>query len=203
MIELTEIGNRTTNLGVVRVIEGFCEPRASVSVWTEVSRTSFVCGPEGNFSLQMGVPANASWHIVRASTEDLGGNANSTSIEVLYQEWLDWAIDDAEAGGPMLYWAFGLVLAGFTMLGLTSWGVRRRRVRLAVAVETASKEAESATESFEEVGDWLDDMLNETAPMEPSRPLPEEEELRAWARGERDVQDWRDRIPDDETSDNR
>ena len=203
VIELTEIGNRTTNLGVVRVVEGICEPRASVSVWTEVASTSFVCGPEGNFSLQMGVPANASWHIVRASTEDLGGNTNSTSIEVLYQEWLDWAIDDAEAGGPMLYWALGLVLAVFSMLGLTSWGVRRRRVRLAAAVETASKEAESAAESIEEVGDWLDDMLNETAPLEPSRPLPEEEELRAWARGERDVQDWRDRIPDDETSDNR
>ena len=107
VIELTEIGNRTTNLGVVRVIEGVCEPRASVSVWTEVASNSFVCGPEGNFSLQMGVPANASWHIVRASTEDLGGNTNSTSIEVLYQEWLDWAIDDAEAGGPMLYWALG------------------------------------------------------------------------------------------------
>ena len=46
-------------------------------------------------------------------------------------------------------------------------------------------------------------MLNETVPMEPYRHLPEEEELRAWARGERDVQDWRDRIPDGETSDNR
>ena len=33
--------------------------------------------------------------------------------------------------------------------------------------------------------------------------LPEEEELRAWARGEREVQDWRDRIPDGETSDKR
>ena len=103
----------------------------------------------------------------------------------------------------MLYWALGLVLAVFSMLGLTSWGVRRRRERLGAAVEMAAKEAESATESFEVVGDWLDDMLNETAPTEPSKPLPEEEELRAWARGEREVQDWRDRIPDGETSDKR
>ena len=32
----------------------------------------------------------------------------------------------------------------------------------------------------------------------PPEPLPEEEELRAWARGERDVQDWQDRIPDED-----
>ena len=201
VIELLEVGNRTTNLGVVRVIEGACEPRASVTVWTEVAGTSFVCGAEGNFSLQLGVPANASWHVVSATTEDLGGNSNSTSIEVLYQEWLDWAIDDAEAGGPMLYWGLGLVLGVLSLLGLTSWGVRRRRESLAAAEEAAAAEAESAAEALEEVGDWLDDMLDETAPAAPAETLPEEEELRAWARGERDVQDWRERIPDDDVID--
>ena len=110
VIELYEITNRTSNLDSIRIIEGICEPRASVTVWTEVSTTSFICGTEGNFSLQLGIPSNASWHKVEVTTVDLGGNTNATSIEVLYQEWLDWAIDDAEAGGPILYYGIGVLL---------------------------------------------------------------------------------------------
>ena len=52
---------------------------------------------------------------------------------------------------------------------------------------------------MERGSDWLDEMLEETAPLQPDsplEPLPEEEALRAWARGERDVKEWRDRIPD-------
>lgn len=200
-LNLTEVANRTTNLEPVRVISGVCETRASVTVWTEISSTSFVCGSEGNFTVQLGVPANASWHVVSATSVDLGGNTNATSIEVLYQEWFDWAIDDAEAGGPMLYWGLGLVLGVLALLGLTSWGVRRRRERLVAAEAAAVAEAESAAEALDEVGDWLDDMLDETEPEGPAEPLPEEAELRAWARGERDVGDWRERIPDDDVID--
>jgi len=59
-------------------------------------------------------------------------------------------------------------------------------------------------ESLDGVSDWLNDMLEESEPEVaeiPAEPLPEEEELRAWARGERDVSEWRDRIPEDEPID--
>ena len=162
-------------------------------MWTEVSATSFVCRPEGNFSLQLGIPANASWHIVEATTIDLGGNSNSTNIEVLYQEWLDWAIDDAEAGGSTLYWGIGLIIGLIVIIASTVVLVNRRR-----------SENNKSDESMERGSDWLDEMLEETTPLQPDsplEPLPEEEELRAWARGERDVKEWRDRIPDDDILD--
>jgi len=193
VIELYEITNRTSNLDSIRMFEGICEPRASVTVWTEVSATSFICGPEGNFSLQLGIPANASWHKVEVTTIDLGGNTNATSIEVLYQEWLDWAIDDAEAGGPILYYGIALILGLFALIGLTVLLVNKNRAK--------RSETEDALENS---SDWLDEIVEETAPPKPEsppKPLPEEEELRAWARGEREVQDWRDRIPEDDLLD--
>jgi len=190
VIELYEITNRTSNLESVRIIEGICEPRASVTVWTEVSATSFVCGIEGNFSLQLGIPANASWHKVEVTTVDLGGNTNATSIEVLYQEWLDWAIDDAEAGGPILYYGIGVLIALIAVIGLTVVLVGRKKEKI-----------RESGNSLESASEWIDEIVEETAPPEPElppEPLPEEEELRAWARGEREVQDWQDRIPDDD-----
>ncbi len=189
-IKLHEIANRTSNLESVRIIEGICEPRASVTVWTEVSATSFVCGVEGNFSLQLGIPANATWHKVEATTVDIGGNTNSTSIEVLYQEWIDWAIDDAEAGGPILYYGIGVLIALIAVIGLTVILVGRNSVKRQEYENTLDSES-----------DWIDEIVNETAPPEPElppEPLPEEEELRAWARGEREIQEWQDRIPEDD-----
>jgi len=193
VIELYEITNRTSNLDSIRIIDGICEPRASVTVWTEVSATSFICGTEGNFSLQLGIPANASWHKVEVTTVDLGGNTNATSIEVLYQEWLDWAIDDAEAGGPILYYGIGIILGLIVVIGLTVALVGRKKAKI--------RESQNTLES---ASDWIDEMVEETAlpkPNLPPEPLPEEEELRAWARGEREVQDWQDRIPDEDILD--
>ena len=190
VIELYEITNRTSNRDSIRIIAGICEPRASVTVWTEVSATSLICGAEGNFSLQLGIPSNASWHKVEVTTVDLGGNTNATSIEVLYQEWLDWAIDDAEAGGPILYYGIGAIIALFSVIGLTIFLVSRKKANM--------RESENTPEN---TSDWIDNIVDETAPLMPDLPpeiLPEEEELRAWARGERDVQDWQDRIPDED-----
>ena len=121
-----------------------------MTVWTEVSATSFICGQEGNFSLQLGIPANASWHKVEVTTVDLGGNTNATSIEVLYQEWLDWAIDDAEAGGPILYYGLGLLLALIALIGLTVFMIGRRKEKI--------REVE---ENLDNVMDWIDEMVDE------------------------------------------
>jgi hypothetical protein len=48
------------------------------------------------------------------------------------------------------------------------------------------------------------ELEGEGAPVEPTgpaEPLPEEDELRAWARGEREVRSWRDSVPDDDVID--
>jgi subtilisin family serine protease len=198
-LNLTEITNRTTNLEPTRIIEGVCERGAFVTVWTEISTTNFVCGATENFTLQMGIPARPGWHSINATSVDLGGNSNEFGIEVRYQEWTDWAVDDAKAGGPMLYWGAGALLGLLAMLGLTSRYVRRRGAR-----------ASAAERGLDAASEWLDEMVDDSepegegAPVEPTgpaEPLPEEEELRAWARGEREVRSWRDSVPDDDVID--
>jgi hypothetical protein len=51
------------------------------------------------------------------------------SIEVLEQEWIDWAIEDARNSGPMLWWfsLAAIALLSVTVLPLTV--LRRRRAR--------------------------------------------------------------------------
>jgi hypothetical protein len=96
----------------------------------------------------------------------------------------------------MLYWGAGALLGLLAMLGLTSRFVRRREAR----TRAAERGVDAASE-------WLDEMIDDSepegegAPVEPTgpaEPLPEEEELRAWARGEREVRSWRDNVPDDD-----
>ena len=102
----------------------------------------------------------------------------------------DWAIDDAEAGGPILYYGIGVLIALIAVIGLTVILVGRKKEKV--------RESENNLES---ASLWIDEIVEETAPLEPElppEPLPEEEELRAWARGEREVQDWQDRIPEDD-----
>ena len=85
------------------------------------------------------------------------------------------------------------------MLGLTSRYVRRRGAR----ARTAENGVDAASESLDEMIDDSE-LEGEGAPVEPTvpaEPLPEEEELRAWARGEREVRSWRDSVPDDDVID--
>ena len=106
---------------------------------------------------------------------------------------MDWAIDDAEAGGPILYYGIGVILGLIVVIGLTVALVGRKKAKI--------RESQNTLES---ASDWIDEMVEETAPPKlnlPPEPLPEEEELRAWARGEREVQDWQDRIPDEDILD--
>ena len=103
---------------------------------------------------------------------------------------MDWAIDDAEAGGPILYYGIVVIIALISVVGLTLVLVGRKKAKI--------RESEDTMESG---SDWINDIVEEKAPSKPDLPpgpLPEEEELRAWARGDRDVQDWQDRIPEED-----
>ncbi len=193
-LSLLEVANRTTNLEPERVIYGVCEYGAHVSISTEISSASFVCDASENFTVVLGVPSSQGGHWINATSKDLGGNLNQYGIEVQYQEWLDWAIDDAKVGGPTLYQG-SLILCIITLiLGFTGWKIRKIR----------RKNVEESVELDDDGKDWLENLIEESSTSDsrlPRVPLPEEEELRAWARGERDVRSWRDNVPDEDSID--
>ena len=89
-----------------------------------------------------------------------------------------------------MYYGIGVLIALIAVIGLTILLVGRKKAK--------NRESENTLDT---ASDWIDEIVEETAPPEPElppEPLPEEEELRAWARGEREVQDWQDRIPDED-----
>jgi len=193
-LSLLEVANRTTNLEPERVIYGVCEYGAFVSISTEISSTSFVCDASENFTVTLGVPSTQGWHWINATSEDLGGNLNHYSIEVQYQEWLDWAIDDAKAGGPTLYQGSLILCIILLIIGFSGWKIRQR----------SRKRLEKSVELDADAKDMLESIIEESSTLAsrpPKTPLPEEEELRAWARGERDVRSWRDNVPDEDSID--
>ena len=119
---------------------------------------------------------------------------NQYSIEVQYQEWLDWAIDDAKVGGPTLYHGSLILCVILFLIGFSGWKIRKIR----------RKKVEESVELDDDGKDWLENLIEESSTSDsrlPRIPLPEEEELRAWARGERDVRSWRDNVPDEDSID--
>ena len=59
-------------------------------------------------------------HIIYVISTDYANNEASAQIEVLMQEWPEWAIDDARSMGPMLIWfsIAGLLIFTSTILAV-------------------------------------------------------------------------------------
>ena len=112
-LTMEEKVNRTSPLETQRVVTGTCEIGASVMVWSETESVDFFCEENGLFEVRIGIPEVPGKHIINALSSDGANNENSASIEVLEQEWFDWALDDARASGPMLWW---FSLAGLAMI---------------------------------------------------------------------------------------
>ena len=74
------------------------------------------------------------------------------SIEVLEQEWIDWAIEDARNSGPMLWWfsLAAIALLSVTVLPLTV--LRRRRARR-LRIEEHGPDIEEIISEIEAVAD--------------------------------------------------
>ena len=128
-LTLEEKANRTSSLEVQRVVSGTCERGASVMVWSDTDSVDFICEDSGLFEVEIGIPENPGTHVINALSSDGANNENSASIEVLEQEWIDWALDDARASGPMLWW---FSLAGIVLILLVivpTVGIRNRRAR--------------------------------------------------------------------------
>ena len=98
-------------------------------VWSDTDSVDFICEDSGLFEIVIGIPEVPGVHIINALSSDGANNENTASIEVLEQEWIDWALDDARASGPMLWW---FSLAGLILILLVvvpTLALQKRRAR--------------------------------------------------------------------------
>ena len=121
-INIEERTNRTSTLSKFRVIEGTCETGTNTLVWSDVDSFSLVCPSNGSFSVQLEILNTPGKHIIYVISTDYANNEASAQIEVLMQEWPEWAIDDARSMGPMLIW---FSIAGLLIFTSTILAVRR------------------------------------------------------------------------------
>ena len=129
IINIEERTNRTSTLSRIRVIEGTCESGTNTLVWSDVDSASVICPLQtAAFSVQLAILNTPGKHTINVISTDHANNEASAEIEVLMQNWPEWAIDDARNMGPMLIW---FSIAGLMVLTSTVLAVRRlSRVRI-------------------------------------------------------------------------
>ena len=103
-LTMWEVTNRTSNLETERVVSGTCERGSNVMIWSDVDSHQFVCPVSEEFNVLIEVLNSAGEHQISALSTDSANNEMRISITVLNQVWSDWAIEDARAGGPMMWW---------------------------------------------------------------------------------------------------
>ena len=129
MLSFSEVTNRTTPLATTRVVSGICEQGAMVMLWTEVESKEFVCDSSEQFEVLIAIPEVPGTHTINGLTVDAANNQHSSSIEVMEQEWIDWAIEDARNSGPMLWWFSLAAIVLLLAIAVPTTLLRRRRAR--------------------------------------------------------------------------
>ena len=146
IINIEERTNRTSTLSRIRVIEGTCESGTNTLVWSDVDSVSVICPPNGAFSIQLAILNTPGKHTINVISTDHANNEASAEIEVLMQNWPEWAIDDARNMGPMLIW---FSIAGLMVLTSTVLAVRRlSRVRIEMDTPGYENEIETILEDI-------------------------------------------------------
>tara|TARA_B100000282_G_scaffold114652_1_gene81469 strand:- start:391 stop:1440 length:1050 start_codon:yes stop_codon:yes gene_type:complete len=146
IIDIEERTNRTSTLSRIRVIEGTCESGTNTLVWSDVDSVSVICPPNGAFSIQLAILNTPGKHTINVISTDHANNEASAEIEVLMQNWPEWAIDDARNMGPMLIW---FSIAGLMVLTSTVLAVRRlSRVRIEMDTPGYENEIETILEDI-------------------------------------------------------
>lgn len=128
-LTMAEKVNRTSTLETERVLTGTCESNAPVMIWTEVQSIDFICDSSGQFEVTVEIPDAPGTHVINALTSDSANNDNSTSTEILKQDWMDWAIEDARDSGPMLWWFSLAAIAAVLLVTVPTVVIRRRSSR--------------------------------------------------------------------------
>ena len=104
-LEFAEKTYEGSTLTTLREVFGHCEEGLLVTISSQVQSRDLICPEGGQFSLNITVPEAAGQHIIDGFSMDQAKNTQSFQIEVLKQDWIDWAIDDAQSSGTML-WVF-------------------------------------------------------------------------------------------------
>ena len=125
--EKTYQGSTLSNL---REVFGECEPGLLVRISSEVQSRDLICPETGIFHQNITVPESPGQHILEGFSMDQAKNSNQYQIDVLKQDWIDWAIDDAQNSGTML-WVFSLsgIVTLSVIIAITLRIARRRMVR--------------------------------------------------------------------------
>ena len=104
-LEFKEEEYQGSTLTTLRELSGHCEEGLLVRISSQVQSRDIICPEGGQFSINISVPGVAGQHTIEGFSMDQAKNSNSYQIEVLKQDWIEWAVDDAQSSGTML-WVF-------------------------------------------------------------------------------------------------
>ena len=169
----------------IKHIEGNCEPGAYVMIWSVIESYEFICDSSGLIDIKISVQDIVGKHVIQGTTTDSVNNRNSFSVEVINQNWIDWAIDDAQDQGPMLWYFLAVLLSALILISLTV--IARKSLRKKKSSNTSLISLE---ESFEEINELLKSSPSPESKIDWSvvnSDLPEAEELRSWKETTRSI----------------
>ena len=83
---------------------------------------------------------------------DAANNQHTHSIEVVEQEWIDWAIEDARNSGPMLWWFSLAAIATLLAIAVPTTMLRKRRARREM-IEKQGPDLDTIMSEIEESGE--------------------------------------------------
>ena len=173
-----QISIRNSTLDPVKVIEGECESGTYVMIWSVIETQEFFCNDSGTFNVQISVQETIGSHSIQGISTDAVNNRNSYSIQVINQDWIDWAIDDAQNQGPMLWYFLGSFLSILALISATivlRGSLRKRKKK--------NQSLESLEESFEEITELLNSPPSNESKIDwntVNQDIPEVEELESW-----------------------
>ena len=104
ILSFEQNSSRNSTLDPVKLIEGECESNTYVMIWSVIETQEFFCNSSGTFNIQISVQDTIGSHSIQGISTDAVNNRNSYSIQVTNLDWIDWAIDDAQNQGPMLWY---------------------------------------------------------------------------------------------------
>jgi hypothetical protein len=128
-LQFTEESYHGSTLTTLREISGECESGLLVRISSQVQSRDIICPESGQFYLNITVPGVQGQHVIEGFSMDTAKNTKSHQIEVLKQDWVDWAIDDAQSSGTML-WVFSLgIISLLSVIVVLTLRFSRSRIR--------------------------------------------------------------------------
>jgi len=132
VLEFYEEKYREAPLTDIRQVSGLCEPGLLVNLQSPTDSRDLICPVSGQFTINISVPKEPGSHVVEGTSIDPAKNLQTHSIDVLKQDWSEWAIEDARDSGPMLWWLLAAGIASSsTLLLVTLRAIRTRNGRQA------------------------------------------------------------------------